>query len=89
MTQIFDGLPGLWVYIDDILVWGATPEEHDYKTLARVEAEGLTLNAENCICGQEEISFLGNRVSSKGMEPNPDLVKCVKQHPIPTSKKEV
>lgn len=92
MTQILDGVSGVRVYIEDILVWRGTQKEHDeclYKTLARAKTEGLMQNAEKRIFGQEEISFLGDRISSKGIEPSPDLVKCLVQDPIPTSKKEV
>lgn len=92
MSQIFDDLPGTRVYIDDVLVWGSTQKEHDerlFKALERAQAEGLTLNAEKCIFGRTEISFLGDKISSKGIEPDPDLIKCVLNHPPPTTKKDV
>lgn len=75
-----------------MLVWGSTQKEHDehlYKALARVQAEDLILNAEKCIFGQTEICFLGNKINSKGIEPNPDLMKCILNHPLPTTKKDV
>lgn len=29
MTEVFDGLEGVRVYVDDVLVWGRSKEEHD------------------------------------------------------------
>lgn len=92
MSQIFEDLPGVRVYIDDVLVWGDTREEHDKslrQALATAQAEGLTVNSNKCTFGQKEINFLGDRISSNGIDPNPDLIRCVARHPTPTTKKEI
>lgn len=80
---------GLQVHTDDVLVWGGTREKHDeslQKVLARPVLEGLTFNAEKCIFGQREMHFFRDKTSPKGIEPNPELVSCVAQHPTPTTK---
>lgn len=38
MTQIFDGRPGVPVDIDDVLIWGATREEHDTRLQIALQA---------------------------------------------------
>lgn len=52
MSYLLDGLPGVRVYIDDVLIWGATLAEHDQRlhgVLTAIQAEGLTLNFEKCV----------------------------------------
>ena len=51
MNDILSSLPGVLCHIDDILVFGATPAEHDHRlhtVLDRIKAAGTTLNAEKC-----------------------------------------
>lgn len=68
-SEIFDGIPGVHVYIDDISVWGATKEEHDQRLVAVMKAAakaGLTFNAEKCKSGVTEVQFLGDIITSQG-----------------------
>ncbi|XP_031427422.1 uncharacterized protein K02A2.6-like [Clupea harengus] len=47
LTQMLDGLEGTLCHADDILVFGATPREHDnrvHQVLQRLQQRGLTLN---------------------------------------------
>ena len=47
MNDILSGLPGVLCHVDDILVFGATPEEHDERLRAvieRIKGAGVTLN---------------------------------------------
>ena len=49
MNDILSGLPGVLCHVDDILVFGATPEEHDERLRAvieRIKGAGVTLNGE-------------------------------------------
>lgn len=92
MTQIFEGLPGVRVYIDDVLIWGGTREEHDLrlrKALQAAKKGGLTLNLHKCQFALEEICYLGDNISAKGITPDPELVKCIVSMPLPTNRKEV
>lgn len=92
MSQIFDDLPGVRVYIDDVLVWGTSREEHDLRLRAALRAaqlSGITLNAEKCTFGVDEIRYLGDKISRSGIKPDPELVQCLREMPLPTSKKEV
>lgn len=48
MDDILSDLPGVLCHIDDILVFGATPSEHDERfkaVLNRIKGAGVTLNA--------------------------------------------
>ena len=57
---------------DDILVWGATLEEHQKNllaVLARLEEFGLTLNADKCEFYKSEVTFFGLRFTQDGVSP--------------------
>lgn len=54
---------GLFVYLDYILVFDQTEEEHDCNFLAllrQIEQLGLMLSPEKCVYRQLEITFLGH-----------------------------
>ncbi|XP_024117381.1 uncharacterized protein K02A2.6, partial [Oryzias melastigma] len=62
MLETLEGLEGVEVYMDDILVHGATMEEHDArleKVLHRIDSAGLKLNKEKCSLRQSQLRFLG------------------------------
>lgn len=91
-NQIFEGLPGVSVYIDDILVWGRTKSEHDKHlraTLCAAELAGLTFNAEKCRIGVTKIAFLGDIISLSGIAPNPTIVSSLLEIPPPHNKQGI
>ena len=48
LNEVFHGLPGVRVYVDDVLIWGATRKEHDDRLKSAILAAakaGLTFNA--------------------------------------------
>ena len=61
MASIIEGLEGTRVYIDDLVVWGKTRQQHDErleKLLQRVKKSGLKLNRDKCLFGVTEMTFL-------------------------------
>lgn len=51
MLETLEGLEGVEIFMDDILVYGSTTEEHDTrleKVFRRIESAGLKLNKEKC-----------------------------------------
>ena len=66
MSAILKNQPGARCYLDDVIVFGGTPEEHDKNlraVLQRIDAAGLKLNLSKCHFRQTELSFIGNVVS--------------------------
>ena len=87
MSTILKGLPGVQCYLDDIIVSGATAEEHDKRltaVLRRIHDAGLKLNHSKCNFKQTDLSFLGHTVSGKGLQPDASHVTAVSQAPPPT-----
>ncbi|XP_037504962.1 uncharacterized protein K02A2.6-like [Rhipicephalus sanguineus] len=83
MDTLLAGLPGLCAYLDDILIMGASNEEHLDRleaVLQRLQQAGLKANKEKCIFGVREVQFLGYGVSSKGVEPTSEKVEEITSH---------
>ena len=88
MAEALTGLAGTVCMVDDILIYGASCEEHDQRleaVLQRLMGLGLTLNAEKCTFAQTSVKFLGHVLDSQGIRPDPDKVEAVVQFATPTS----
>ena len=66
--------------IDDILVHGATTQEHDQrlaKVMEAIKNSGLKLNQNKCQLKKEKVTFFGHVISKNGIEPDPQKVEAV------------
>ena len=84
MAQIFQGLQGVIVFIDDILVTGRTREEHTRNLrnmLDRLRQVGLRLRKSTCLFFQQSLEYLGHVISKEGIRPTNERVKCVREAP--------
>uniref|UniRef100_A0A4W5K9F3 ribonuclease H n=1 Tax=Hucho hucho TaxID=62062 RepID=A0A4W5K9F3_9TELE len=91
MSQLLDGLSGVIVHADDVLVCGRDRAEHDVRltaVLTRLQETGLTLN-EKCTFAQSEVLFLGHKISAAGIEPDPEKISAITDMPIPQNVAEV
>lgn len=89
LNEIFEELPGVRVYVDDVLIWGASIEEHNERlksVLRAAERAGLTFNPEKCTFAVEKIEFLGDVIDKNGIRPSPSLINCMLQIPTPVDK---
>lgn len=83
---------GVLVYIDDIVIYGRTFEEHLknlQETLTLLNQNGLKCKAEKCCFGYTEIKFLGHAVDSEGIHPDPGKIGSIIAAIEPKSEKEV
>ena len=79
-------------YIDDILVFSRTLEEHmEHLRLVidRVMKAGLKLNPAKCKFIQQEVEYLGHIVTPQGLKTSTRHVEAVQQFPVPTTVSEV
>ena len=75
------------VYIDDVLVFSPTVEEHLthlQAVIERINGAGLKLKPSKCRFVREEVEYLGHLVTPQGLKTNVRLVEAVKQFPRPT-----
>ena len=80
------------VYLDDIIFFSRTPEEHIHRLRAvfeKLKAAGLKLKPLKCDFFKKEIKYLGHVVSEKGVSTDPDKIKAVTEWPQPTTVTEV
>lgn len=78
------------VYLDDIIVFSRTLEEHEerlLKVLDRLEEFGLKVSIDKCQFCQTEVKYVGHIVSAAGVSADPDKIKAVAQWKAPTSLK--
>ena len=71
MERILEGLRGVVVFIDDVLVYAESQvqlQERTKSVLKVLADNNLTLNEEKCVFEQQEIQFLGHRLSKNGFE---------------------
>ncbi len=90
MDTVCRGLDFVFVYIDNILVFSHTPEEHAKHLEAlfeRLDAYGVIINPAKSVFGQSEVDFLGLRVSAVGSKPLPNKVDTICNFPQPTTTK--
>ena len=80
------------IYLDDIIVFSQTPEEHLHRLKAifnKLRAAGLKLKPSKCDLFKQQINYLGHVVSQEGVSADPEKIKAVTEWPQPTTVTEV
>ena len=92
MSELFKDMDGVVVYLDDVLVFGSTVEEHDAclaKVLEVVKASSLKLNDAKCVYRQTKLKFLGHIISKDGIAVDGDKVSAIRKLAPPTNVTEL
>lgn len=92
IQQLFDQHEGVKIFMDDIVVWGSTREQHDErlkKALDTIRKSGLKMNAKKCKFAEQEITFLGDKIGQNGVRPDPEKIAGISDMPTPTCTKDV
>ena len=69
------------VYLDDILIYSKTIEEHwehMRKALEQCKINDITLNLEKCVFNSNRVEYLEHIIFDKGIEMSQDKVEVVK-----------
>ena len=80
------------IYLDDIIVFSQTPEEHVHRLRAvfsKLREASLKLKPSKCDLFRKEIKYLGHVVSNKGVSTDPDKIQAITEWPQPTTVTEV
>ncbi|XP_075454672.1 uncharacterized protein LOC142493868 [Ascaphus truei] len=80
------------VYLDDIIVFGRTLEEHSerlMKVLDRLEGEGLKLSLDKCKFCRTSVTYVGHIVSADGVSTDPGKIEAVMNWPRPQNVQEL
>ncbi|MBM3917836.1 MAG: DDE-type integrase/transposase/recombinase, partial [Sphingomonadales bacterium] len=92
MEAAMKGIPGVLVYIDDILIHSKTHEQHQ-ETLRRVfqrlARHNLKIRLEKCHFATTEVEYLGFRLTPKGVLPGTDKTAVIRNAPPPDTVQKV
>ncbi|XP_071487082.1 uncharacterized protein [Diadema antillarum] len=92
MRRLLDRLGGTVNYIDDILIYSTTWEEH-LRTLTelfrRLRAAKLTARPSKCFIGQTSVEFLGHVIEHGQVRPRPEKLKAIQEVSQPQTKREL
>ena len=80
------------VYLDDILIFSKTLEEHMmhiHKVLEKLRGEKLLINLKICGFVKKEVVYLRFVVSTEGLKMDPKKVKAILEWPTPRSAAKV
>ena len=87
MEGILQGISGVQVYIDVILVAGKGDEDHLRKldeVLMRLEDAGLKLKQDKCSFLLPAVEYLDHKISAEGIQPTTEKGEAVQNAPAPT-----
>jgi hypothetical protein len=71
MDEILRGFNFCFSYTDDIRVYSLSQEEHEqhfWALFRQLQAYGILLNPSKCVFRAAEVTFLGYRISGKGLQ---------------------
>ena len=80
------------IYLDDIIVFSKTPEEHLQclrGVFTKLASAGLKLKPSKCEFFKKKITYLGYVVSEDGIESDPKKTEAVRNWPVPKTVTEV
>ncbi len=87
-----DGPDFMAIYLDDVLIFSKTLEEHAQHLRLVMDClmeAGLKLKPSKCHFVQKEALYLEHLITPSGLKPNPDHVAAVKGFAVPQSVKEL
>ena len=92
LHDIIGDLPGIVIYMDDVVVGGRNLQEHNtnLRNLFRRASEAnLTFSTEKCIFGGTSLGFLGHLITNGTMSPDPRRSAPFLNFPVPTTIKQL
>ena len=79
MSKILANIPGVLCHLDDVLIFGSGPAEHNSRlkqVLHRIQSAGAILNRDKCQFGKS-IKFLGRVIDGNGIRADPDKTSAI------------
>lgn len=92
MEIVLEGLDFAIVYMDDILIYSSTLEDHIshiQQVFDRLRKHGLKLKFKKCQFMRKETKYLGFKITEHGIKPETEKVDTIQSLPPPATVKEV
>ncbi|KAK2725893.1 hypothetical protein QYM36_000385 [Artemia franciscana] len=83
---------GLKILVNDLLIYGATQEEHNRRLadlLKRARQKGVKFNRSKCQIAVQSVCYFGHIISNAGIKPDPEKLRAINEMPTPKSKEEL
>ena len=80
------------IYLDDIIIFSKTPEEHLCRlkgVFERLAKAGLKLKPSKCEFFRDSLRYLGHVVSPKGIATDPKKIEAIQRWPVPRTVTDV
>lgn len=90
--DVLGGCAGVRNYLDDVLVYGRTKEEHDTNlatVLSRLREHNVRLNPDKCVFGSQSVKFLGFVLTPEGWQIENSKLGAIENFRTPRSCSEV
>ena len=92
MTGILKDFPFAIAYLDDIIIFSKTPQEHlshICKVFEKLKAANLSMKKSKCSFFSKEIQYLGHILSTTDIQPLPSKTHAIQHMNPPTTPKQV
>ena len=92
MEKVMEGIPGVIVYLDDIMVFSKNIDEHIKileQVFARMKENGLYFHPDKCKFLRNTIQFLGMKITQNKIMPADDKYKALNEYEEPSTVPEV
>ena len=92
MESVLQGIPGVMVYLDDILMAGEDEEQHLKRldvVLQQLQNAGLQLKDSKCEFLVASVTYLGYQIGAEGLHPINEKIKAIQDAPEPRNVTEL
>ena len=92
MTGILKDFPFAMAYLDDIIIFSRTPQEHlthICMVFEKLKTANLSMKKSKCKFFSKEIQYLGHILSATGIRPLPSKTHVIRNMNPPTTPKQV
>ena len=92
MDTILLGLSNVLCYLDDILITGATDQEHICnleEVLKRLQCHGIKVQNSKCTFLANSVEYLGHIIDHKGLHTSPQKVAAIQDAPAPSNQQQL
>ena len=88
MENLLKDIPGVFCYLDDVLICGDSEDEHYrllVQVLSKLQSAGLKLRLDKCTFSVPQVTYLGYLIDKNGIHPTKEKVHAIVQAPAPTN----
>ena len=92
MTGLLKDFPFAIAYLDDIIIFSKTPQEHlshICMVFEKLKSANLSMKKSKCSFFSKEIQYLGHILSATGIQPLPAKTHTIQHMQPPTTPKQV